>query len=65
LNLVEKAFASLDLENSEMLFIEDIKLKFDAARHPDVTSRVRSEDDIAMEFLDCFELNYNFLVSHN
>ncbi len=63
LNLVEKAFASLDVENNEMLFIEDIKLKFDAAKHPDVTSRVKSEDDIAMEFLDCFELNYNFLVS--
>jgi Ca2+-binding EF-hand superfamily protein len=62
LALVEKAFASLDSENSEMLFIEDIKLKFDACSHPEVQNRIKSEDDIAVEFLDCFELNYNFLV---
>jgi hypothetical protein len=62
LQLVEKAFASLDIERSEMLFIEDIKLKFDGSNHPDVIKKNRYEDDVTMEFLDCFELNYNFLV---
>jgi hypothetical protein len=63
LNWVEKVFSSLDSERSEMLFIEDIKLKYDPSRHPDVLKKIRNEDDVIVEFLDCFELNYNFLVS--
>lgn len=59
---VEKVFSFLDTERTEMLFIEDVKLRFDASHHPDVLRKIRSEDDIMMEFLDCFELNYNFLV---
>jgi Ca2+-binding EF-hand superfamily protein len=62
LSIVEKAFASLDVDSTEMLFIDDVRLKFDGSRHPDVLRKTRSEDEILMEFLDCFELNYNFLV---
>ncbi len=62
LEWVEKAFSSLDLESTEMLVVDDIKLKFNASSHPEVLSNIRSEDDMIVEFLDCFELNYNFLV---
>jgi hypothetical protein len=62
LECVEKAFTSLDIDCTEMLSVDDIKLKFNAASHPDVMKNNRSEDDVIVEFLDCFELNYNFLV---
>jgi len=62
LEWVEKAFSFLDVESTEMLVVDDIKLKFDASSHPEVLSKIRSEDDVIVEFLDCFELNYNFLV---
>jgi Ca2+-binding EF-hand superfamily protein len=62
LQFVELAFASLDEQRSEMLSIDEIKLKFNASKHPDVFRRTRSEDEVVTEFLDCFELNYNFLV---
>lgn len=65
LQCVEKVFGQLDVDRTEMLFVEDIKLKFDGSKHPDVKKKLRSEDDITMEFLDCFELNYNFLVYKN
>jgi hypothetical protein len=45
-----------------MLNIEEVKLKFNAANHPDVINHIKSEDDVITEFLDCFDLNYNFLV---
>ncbi len=64
LNWVEKVFSNLDYERSEMLFIEDIKLKYDASNHPEVLKKIRTEDEVIVEFLDCFELNYNFLVSY-
>jgi hypothetical protein len=62
LDYVEKAFTALDTDCSEMLVVDDIKLKFNAANHPDVVKNLRSEDDVVVEFLDCFDLNYNFLV---
>ena len=62
LDCVEKAFTSLDTDSTEMLLVDDIKLKFNAGKHPDVVRNLRSEDEIVVEFLDCFDLNYNFLV---
>ena len=62
LECVEKAFMSLDTDSTEMLHVDDIKLKFNATKHPDVVRNLRSEDEILVEFLDCFDLNYNFLV---
>jgi Ca2+-binding EF-hand superfamily protein len=61
---VENVFSKLDTQKTEMLNIEDVKFKFDSGNHPDVLRRVRTEDDIITEFLDCFDLNYNFLVNN-
>jgi Ca2+-binding EF-hand superfamily protein len=59
---VENVFAKLDSQKIEMLNIEEVKYKFDALNHPDVVRGMKSEDDVITEFLDCFDLNYNFLV---
>ena len=63
LNAVEKAYGSLDKEQTENLLIDDIKLKFNPKRHHDVLKGIKNEDEIITEFLDCFELNYNLLTT--
>ena len=63
LNSVEKAYGSLDKEQTENLLIDDIKLKFNPKKHPDVLKGIKNEDEIITEFLDCFELNYNLLTT--
>ena len=63
LNAVERAFTILDVDQTENLNIDDIKLKFNAFNHPDVINGIKNEDEIITEFLDCFELNYNLLTT--
>jgi Ca2+-binding EF-hand superfamily protein len=62
LNYIETVFSKLDTHKTEMLNIEEVKFKFNASSHPDAVHGKKSEDDIITEFLDCFDLNYNFLV---
>lgn len=63
LEAVEKAFGGLDREQTESLFIDDIKLRFNPKNHPEVLQNLKNEDEIITEFLDCFELNYNLLTT--
>lgn len=62
LDAVEKAFSVLDEDKIEMLFLDDIKMKFNAKSHPDCIKNKRNEDELILEFIDCFELNYSCLV---
>lgn len=62
LEAVETAFGVLDEDKTEMLFLDDIKMKFNAKKHPDITRKKRNEDEILLEFIDCFDLNYSYLV---
>ncbi len=62
LEAVETAFAILDEDKTEMLFLDDIKMKFNSKRHPDFIHKRRNEDEILLEFIDCFDLNYSYLV---
>jgi hypothetical protein len=63
LDVVEKAFSYLDRDQTETLFLDDIKLKFNGRNHPEVKLGRKNEDEIITEFLDCFELNYNLLTT--
>ena len=63
LDAVENAFNKIDKNNTEMVFSDDIKLKFNGKRHPDVLKGNKNEEEILTEFLDCFELNYNLLTT--
>ena len=57
-NLVKKAFGVIDKDGSGILDINDIKGTYNAKKHPDVLSGLKTEDDIHMEFLDTFEAAY-------
>ena len=58
---VEQAFTSIDINENDLVPLSLIKKKFKANRHPDVLSGKKNEDEIILEFLDCFNINYEIL----
>ncbi|MDR3582084.1 MAG: hypothetical protein P4L67_02295 [Candidatus Pacebacteria bacterium] len=64
-NIVIRAFKQLDQDKSGQIDINDIKGVYSAAKHPDVVSRRKTEEDVLAEFLDTFELHYSIVVGHN
>ena len=55
--LVKKAFNKMDsMGNSYgVLEVDDIRQSYNAANHPDVKSRKKTEDEVLQEFLETFE----------
>ena len=56
LNIVEEVFSKIDIKGTNKINLNELKMKYDASRHPDVLNGKFSEDQKIMEFLDCFEL---------
>jgi hypothetical protein len=48
----------MDHNNDGIIDLTDIKVKYNAKKHPDVMMGQRSEDDVLYEFLDTFEAHY-------
>ena len=46
---------------NEKVPLNVIKKKFRGDRHPDVLSGRKNEEDIILEFFDCFNINYEIL----
>ena len=61
LNAVEDAFSRIDSKGEDKVSLNMIKMKYNAAKHPDVLIGKCSEDEKVMEFLDCFGLCYDIL----
>ena len=61
LNCVEDAYSILDRNKNEKIPIEYIKKCYDAKNHPDVISGKKSEEEKLLEFIDCFEINFDLL----
>ena len=61
LSCVEQAFGNIDIKESDKVPINLIKKKFKANNHPNVLNGLRKEEDIILEFLDCFNINYEIL----
>ena len=61
LNYVEDAFSKLDINENERVPIEYIKKKYDAKNHPEVISGKKNEEENLLEFIDCFEINFDLL----
>jgi hypothetical protein len=60
-DIVLKAFRQLDRTGDGVLTVDDIKGVYSAAKHPDVLSGKRTEDEILNEFLETFESHHNML----
>ena len=63
LEAVEDAFAKLDVDSNDNIFIDTIKRKYNPKGDPFVLQGLKNEEEISTEFLDCFELNYNLLTA--
>ena len=61
LSCVEQAFGNIDINENDKVPINLIKKKFKANNHPNVLNGLRKEEDIILEFLDCFNINYEIL----
>ena len=58
-NLVKQAFSKLDGNGNGVLEISEVKEKFDASRHPDVTNGTRTLEECRAEFFDMFQTHHN------
>lgn len=54
LRLVQEAFKHLDTNRSGVLELEEVKAKYDASRHPDVLSKVKTAEEAKFEFYSLF-----------
>ena len=63
LEAVDKAFAKLDGDSDNNIFIETIKRKYNPKGDPLFLKGKKNEEEVSTEFLDCFELNYNLLTA--
>ena len=61
LSSVEQAFTNIDVNENEKVPLNIIKKKFRGDRHPDMLSGRKTEEEIILEFLDCFNINYEIL----
>ena len=63
LSAIEKIFTKLDINGNDKVLIDDIKMKFNAKKHISVLNGEKNEEEILCEFLDCFDLNNNLLIT--
>ena len=61
LSSVEQAFNNIDIKGNDRVPLNIIKKIFKADSHPDVLSGRKNEEEIILEFLDCFNINYEIL----
>ena len=61
LECVEQAFSNIDINGNDKVPINLIRKQFKANKHPDVLNGLKKEEDIILEFLDCFDINYEIM----
>ena len=61
LSCVEQAFSNLDTNENDKVPLNIIKKLFKADKHSDVLNGLKKEEEIILEFLDCFNINYEIL----
>ena len=61
LSCVEQGFSNIDINDNDKVPLNLVKKKFKSNKHPDVLNGLRKEEDIILEFLDCFNINYDIL----
>ena len=61
LSSVEQAFNNIDINGNDRLPLNLIKKKYKASNLPEVLNGTKKEDELILEFLDCFNINYEIL----
>ena len=65
LSCVEQVFSNIDTNENDKVPLALIKKRFKANKHPEVLRGIRKEEDVILEFLDCFNINYDILNLDN
>ena len=65
LYFVENAYSILDINEDDKVSIDYIKKCYDAKNHPDVISGKKNEEEQLLEFIECFEINFDLLNQDN
>jgi len=63
LNILQSAFEKLDSNKNNSANISDIKKNFNAKNDIRILKGEKNEEEILCEFLDCFDLNFNFFLN--
>jgi Ca2+-binding EF-hand superfamily protein len=53
--IIKRAFNKMDQNGNGILEVDDIRQSYNAANHPDVKAKKKTEDEILQEFLETFE----------
>ena len=61
LNCVEEIYKSLDKNDDEQIPLNYLKKIYNPKNHPNVLNGKMNEDEKAIEFIDCFEINFDLL----
>ncbi len=60
-NIVKKIFQNLDVNNENVINLMDVRLCYNASRHPQVLSGKNTEQEKLSEFLDSIDYHFNLL----
>ena len=60
-NIVKKIFQNLDVNNENIINLMDVRLCYNASRHPQVLSGKNTEQEKLSEFLDSIDYHFNLL----
>ena len=60
-NIVKKLFQNLDINNENVIDLKDVRLSYNASKHPEVTSGKKTEQEKLSEFLDSIDYHFNLL----
>ena len=60
-NIVKKIFQNLDVNNENVINLMDVRLCYNASKHPEVLSGKKTEQEKLSEFLDSIDYHFNLL----
>jgi hypothetical protein len=65
LNIVESVYLKLDKNQNENVNLNEILNNYNSNNHPDVLNGKKNAEEKNIEFIDCFELQYELINNDN
>lgn len=60
-NLCERAYRTLDVNMDGQISLIEFQNKYNAAQHPDVRSKKKTEKEVLLEFMNTFQQHHNMM----
>ena len=65
LNIVESVYMKLDKNQNENVSLNEVLNNYNSNNHPDVLNGKKNAEEKNIEFIDCFELQYELINNNN